>query len=175
MLSAMQLFGDVPFRPPAVVILVVGLSISVLIWRPLVRRFSWRPWPTLVALVAISVTLALTLGPGFAEGVTIRQCVPSTRGELVGELRAVAQSSEGLLNLLLLVPLGVAATLATRRPLLVCILVIALPGLIELMQTQIAGRVCSGTDYVENVLGGLAGVAVGAVAGWLVARDDQGD
>jgi hypothetical protein len=166
----MELFGDVPIRPPAVVILVVGLLISLLLWRPLVRRFSWRPLPTLAALVVLSATLALTLGPGFAEGVSIRQCVPSTRGELVSELRAIGQSSEGLLNLLLLVPLGVAATLATRRPLLACVVVIALPGLIELMQSQIPGRVCSGTDYLENVLGGLAGVAMGAVACWLVAR-----
>lgn len=167
----MELLGLVPFRRSAIVVLAVGLVISLLIWRPLARRFGWRGWATLAALVALSAVLALTIAPGFGvDAVTVRECVPSTRGELLGDLREVGRSRESLLNVLLLLPLGAFAMLATRRILLSAVLVVVLPGVIELAQTQIPGRLCSGSDYIANALGGLVGVAIGAVAAWLISR-----
>lgn len=41
--------------------------------------------------------------------------------------------------------------------------ILALPGAVELVQTQIPGRVCSGADYVTNVAGGLVGIGIGVL------------
>ncbi len=71
---------------------------------------------------------------------------------------------------MLLLPLGVAVVLAARRlgPGLLVVLVV--PAAIELAQTRVPGRVCSGVDYATNASGGIVGVLLGGVVLLLVPR-----
>lgn len=76
---------------------------------------------------------------------------------------AQALPTETLLNAVMLVPLGVALALAARRLLPAVAVLLVVPGAVEVVQTRIPGRTCSGVDYLTNLGGGLAGVALGAV------------
>lgn len=76
------------------------------------------------------------------------------------------QTIQGLWNLAMTVPLGLFALLALRRPLPALVGVIALPLAIEFTQAAVngLGRVCDSADAEMNILGGLAGLAVAALA-----------
>lgn len=143
----------------------VGLAVALLLWRPLVRATGWGSPGTLAALVLGVGVLALTLTPGRAVGPRgVRSCVRAAQVQVDSKIGQIATSPEALLNLVLLAPLGFALVLATRRAWLAALLVLALPGVVELAQTRVPGRVCSGLDYLTNATGGLAGVALGALA-----------
>lgn len=154
---------------------LVGVTLAVLAWRPLARWTGWAPGWTLVSLVVLVGVLALTLSPSpdFPRPRGVRSCLREASAEMTGNPLAVLGSAEALLNLVLLVPLGLAVVLATRRLGLATALVIVLPAAVEITQTQVSGRLCSGSDYATNVTGGLAGVVLGAVtlgAGLLLRR-----
>ena len=143
---------------------VVGGLAAVVVRGPLVRRTGWRPGWTLVSLLTLAAVLAVTLAPSHdvPRPLGVRSCLRGTTGQLGnGSLFALGGAEAGL-NLVLLVPLGVVLVMATRGLLVPVAVVVVLPALVELTQTQVPGRTCSGSDYVANVAGGLVGVALGA-------------
>jgi len=130
---------------------VAGTVLSLVVWRPVVRASGWGNPTTLASTLLITAVLALTMGPGSASGPGgIRMCVRAAPALVETSVYRITTSAEALLNLVFLVPLGVTMVLATRRP-------------VELTQTRIPGRVCSGADYVTNVTGGLVGIVVGVL------------
>ncbi|WP_086828737.1 VanZ family protein [Allokutzneria sp. NRRL B-24872] len=145
--------------------LVLGGAASLLFWRPLAARTGWHPGWTLVSLLLVSSTLALTFGPGAElRPPTLAQCLPTRGSKLLRSLAQLAGDLENSLNLIVLVPVVIAVVLATRRTGHGVWLAILLPGVIEVVQTQIPGRVCSTADYFANALGGvIAAVVTGAV------------
>ncbi|MFJ5840898.1 VanZ family protein [Streptomyces shenzhenensis] len=74
-------------------------------------------------------------------------------------------TTQGLWNLAMMVPVGLFALLAVRRPLPVLVAVIALPLGIEFTQATVdgLGRVCDSSDAEMNIIGGLAGVTSAAI------------
>ncbi|MER7519874.1 VanZ family protein [Streptomyces sp. NPDC126499] len=111
-------------------------------------------WAGLVGAVAgvLGVTF---MGAGPAEGT----CVVNH------DFGQPFQTVQGLWNLAMMVPLGLFAALAVRRPLPVLVGVITLPLAIEFTQATVngLGRVCDSADAEMNILGGLLGVAAGAL------------
>ncbi|MFE1749817.1 VanZ family protein [Streptomyces anandii] len=73
-------------------------------------------------------------------------------------------TTQGLWNLAMMVPVGVLALLAVRRPLPVLVGVVVLPLGIEFTQATVdgLGRVCDSSDAEMNIIGGLMGFAVTA-------------
>ena len=145
--------------------LLVGGAASLLLWRPLAARTGWHPGWTLTSLLLLSSTLALTFGPGLQRHPpTLVECLPTRASKLLRALAQVGGNLENSLNLLMLAPVVIAVVLATRSTRHGVWLAIGLPSLIEIVQSQIPGRVCSTADYIANALGGvLAAVLTGAV------------
>lgn len=112
-------------------------------------------WAGLVS--TLTGVLGVTfMGSGSASG----QCV------INHDLAQPFQTTQGLWNLAMTVPLGLFTLLALRRPLPALVGVIALPLAIEFTQATVngLGRVCDSADAEMNILGGLAGLAVAALA-----------
>lgn len=142
----------------------VGLAVSLLLWWPVVRCTQWSAIPTLLAFLSLSVVLALTLAPGgHRDEGGARACILGAPSQLRAQLGSISTSPEALLNTVMLVPLAFFAVLAIRRAWPVVLAVLLLPAVIELAQTRIPGRTCSGMDYVTNAAGGLAGALLGAL------------
>ena len=154
------------------VIGLLGVALSIRFAPAVAARLGWRRRATLVCALLVSGVLALTMGPGGAVNPGgVRACVRRTETQVGTLFSGVPASAEALLNLVFLFPLGVALVLATRRVWLPILLVLLLPGAIELVQTQLPGRVCSAVDYFTNVTGGVAGTLVGGLVllvGWLL-------
>jgi VanZ family protein len=153
-----------PLSRWTVVYAVLGILVAVAARGPLVRRTGWRPGWAAVSLLALAAVLAVTLAPSrdFPRPLGVGACLRGAAGQVRdGSAFALGGDQAGL-NLVLLVPLGTALVLAARRVLVPLAVLVALPALVELTQTQVPGRLCSGNDYVLNVTGGLGGAALGA-------------
>jgi VanZ family protein len=142
---------------------VLAVLVVVAVRGPLVRRTGWRPAWTVVSLLALAAVLAVTLAPSrdFPRPLGVGSCLREAAGQVRNGSAFALGGAQAELNLVLLVPLGTALVLATRRVRVPLAVVLALPALVELTQTQVPGRLCSGNDYVVNVTGGLGGVALG--------------
>ncbi|MCW5251833.1 VanZ family protein [Streptomyces sp. SHP 1-2] len=82
-------------------------------------------------------------------------------------------TAQGLLNVLLFIPLAALATWLTRRPIPVALTCVALSATIEVVQalTPGMGRACDSTDLWTNSLGAFAGaLIVGAGLHWEATR-----
>ncbi|MER5706625.1 VanZ family protein [Streptomyces sp. NPDC002122] len=105
--------------------------------------------------------LAGVIGVTFMDGgAATGQCVVNH------DLTQPFQTTQGLWNLAMTVPLGLFATLAVRRPLPVLVGLITLPLAIEFTQATVngLGRVCDSSDAEMNVIGGLLGFTVAVIA-----------
>lgn len=147
-------------------LLVGGLVavVGLLVRRPLAHRLGWAPTPTLVSLLLLAAVAALTLGPGGSTAtIGVRSCVRRAPRGLDATVSSPTVPLETALNVVMLLPLGVAVVLAARRlgPGLLVVLVV--PALVEVTQTRVPGRVCSGVDYATNASGGIVGVLLGGV------------
>lgn len=152
---------------------LLGLVICVLAWRPVASLTGWRSTPTLLSLLSLVAALTLTLTPKGWKGNhrTLAQCLPSDWAQFGASASHVGVNVESWLNIAMLMPLGFALVLATRRMVWPGLLVVLLPLGIELTQVAIPGRECSVSDWIANALGGLAGVIVGGLTQrWLRAR-----
>lgn len=161
-----HLRGTVPVSKWTLVLTALGLGVSLLSWKWLARHAGWRRLPTLWALLALTGALALTLSPRGGRSRnrrTIAECIPADWAELGHAAGKVGDSLESLLNIGLLMPLGFALVLASRRVAWPAMLMLLLPAAIELSQTEINGRLCTPADWMANALGGLIGVAAGFV------------
>jgi VanZ family protein len=163
-------FDVTPLSPLTGLYALLGVVVSLVVWRPLVRATSWASVPTLLALLALTLVLALTLAPAATDITSDSSGCYLGGRHLRSRLLQIRTDPESLLNLVLFVPLGLFAVLALRRIWLPTLLVLVLPAVIELAQLRIPGRECSGIDYLTNAAGGLAGVLLGALTLWLLRR-----
>jgi glycopeptide antibiotics resistance protein len=146
----------------ALILIAFSVAAGALYYGVLVRR-AWNSWATLGASIALAAALAVTLVPSEFGEERIIHCViamPTTLG--LFDLPAITQES---LNALLLLPLGFFSALAARRTWAAVLPVVITPIFIELVQALIPAldRVCSSKDVINNVSGGLLGVALGAL------------
>jgi glycopeptide antibiotics resistance protein len=156
--------------PIALPALLVGVLFAVIAFLPLSRAFGWSPLWTLLALLSLAPILAFTLPPDTST-------VPAGADERLRhffglfldsenvhrQIDAVGSNNERMANLLLFVPAGFFATLATRRPVRVAIAGIAIPFLIETWQAISGVRVASAADWLHNCGGALIGVVAASV------------
>lgn len=138
------------------------------VYRKVAKRTRWPSWPTLGAGIALAGVLAVTLTPDewdMGEKVTCIFSLPTTLGLFA--LPALTQDS---LNALLLLPLGFFSVLATRRAWMAALTVVMTPICIELIQAlvPVLDRTCSSQDIINNISGGLLGVALGILIQGLV-------
>lgn len=150
MLSAITsgLYGSVS---TAIVMAAIGAAICFLLARRAQSRaWSWAGLGASLGAEA-SVTL-LTPGGGFLTD----KCVVNH------DFAQPFHTDQGLLNLVLFVPVGFFAVLAIRAVAPTIALVVVLPLATELIQCLVpaVGRLCDTSDVEMNALGGLAGAAV---------------
>ncbi len=117
-----------------------------------------RLWAGRLAAAALSLALAVTLAR-VTPGLSV-----DWRGCTLGDGLPVADA-EAVLNLLMLVPFGLAAGYAVRRFWPVVLTGLGCSVLIELTQGLLGNGSCHGDDLVRN----LVGVAVGTAVGVLLA------
>jgi glycopeptide antibiotics resistance protein len=79
------------------------------------------------------------------------------------QIHSIGSNNERVANLLLFIPAGFFATLATRHPVRIALAGIAIPFLIETYQTISGVRVGSATDWLHNCGGTLIGVVAACV------------
>jgi hypothetical protein len=171
--------ADVLTDPVTVVAGILLFVLAALLFRPIARRLGTPTWAAAGLLASAAAVAMLTLLPAPGHGVlgpsadTLAAC-GSSLGDVPGLWRGlVARDSIGerVGNFVMFVPLAFFATLAVSTPrgrrgrlLLLAALAVAAPVVIEVGQALLgAGRTCAGYDWVNNALGGLAGVAIGAV------------
>lgn len=155
-----------PVSSWTLVTLVVGVAISLLVWRPLARWRRWQPSATLAALLSFTAVAALTLTPiGDQPSIGLDACIPADWNDFVFNVLHTGGgiSGDGL-NFLLLLPLTLSLVLASGRTAPAIALALFLPPAIELAQTQLPGRWCGVTDALTNGTGALLGVALGWAA-----------
>ncbi|MFJ9849362.1 VanZ family protein [Streptomyces sp. NPDC101150] len=136
---------------------------AVVAYRPLARRTGRSTRATLGALLALAVCLGITLPDQIVAGAGGRlgACVA---GESVRTL--TGGFAHNAVNVVLWIPLGLLGTLASRRPVAVTLAGSGAWALVELLQTLDPVRSCQPLDWANNT----AGVALGALAGWLAVR-----
>jgi hypothetical protein len=159
---------------PRTWIVAVGLfGLAVLAVRPIARRTGWPVWTTAATLLSAAVVGILTLAPSpgrpmaAPDGAAIVDCVQALSHPSAWwhGLIATEDRGERVGNVLMFVPLGFFATLASRRPLVVAAVGVLAPGGIELGQVLIGGgRDCAANDWLNNATGALLGVVAGVVA-----------
>lgn len=155
--------GSIPINRWSLLVGMVGAAIVVLISNPLARRAGWRPVPTMVALLGLAMVVSVTIPENGERLGSVAACLPEDLGDVERAVGRLGGGLESLLNMAMLMPFAVAAVLATRRVLPTAVVVLVLPAVVELVQTQVPGRQCSPSDYLANVLGGLLAVAAGAL------------
>ena len=141
--------------------------------RRLAERLGWARWPTLGLLLSLAVVLTLTMppAPDMPIGVPgvgdLDRCLGSltNTGELRWALFATTDRGERVGNILMFVPVTFFAVLVHRRPVLVAVAGVLLSGAIEVAQSVLhLGRDCAGYDWVNNAIGAVLGVLLGALA-----------
>jgi VanZ like family len=133
------------------------------------KRAGWtrdRLYAGRVAAAALSLALAVTLAR-VTPGLSVRW-----RGCGAGWGLPI-DSAEGLLNVLMLVPFGIAAGYALRRFWPVALVGLAASLLIELTQGMLGNGSCQGDDLVRNVAGVMAGALVGVAWADIYGRPRQ--
>jgi hypothetical protein len=154
-------------------VVAAGLALlAVLAARPVARRTGWHLWTTVGTLLSVAVVLTLTLAPQPGAPVTgpsgsaIVDCVQALADPAAWWRGLVATGDRGerVGNVLMFVPVGFFATLASRRPLIVAVVVALAPLVIEFGQVLIGGgRDCAANDWLNNAIGALLGVTTAAV------------
>lgn len=145
-----------------------ALLLGGLAWWLAAHR-GWARVPAVLAGCSLALVLALTVARPFGQfaagGIdpvaTLRLC---TAGSL-----SLARLYEQL-NVVMLVPFAVFATLATRRPVLMASSCLLVSVFVELVQAATGGGQCQVRDVVHNMLGGVLGVLVALAVLWLRAR-----
>lgn len=153
LLAHLDALGVVPVTWWTALILLSGLVVTApVVLRPFAAATAWRPAPTAAAGLWLTVIAALTLGPGGGSAAERVGC-PLPDESFADVPVEVGHDLESALNAVLLGPVGVALVLASRRVLVPVLLVVVLPGLIEVAQLFVPGRFCSPADYILNVAG----------------------
>lgn len=155
----------------------IGLGLlAVLAARPVARRTGWPVLTTVATLLSVAVVLTLTLAPAPGQPVTgpsgseLVDCVQRLADPVAWWRGLIARGDRGerVGNVLMFVPVGFFATLASRRPLAVAAVGVLAPFTLELGQVLIGGgRDCAANDWLNNAIGVLLGVTAAAALVWL--------
>jgi hypothetical protein len=156
-------------RVPAEAVRGLGLwllgcaLVTLLVWRPLVRRTGWARWPTLALMVwtllVLSMTLPLSADPG--AGARLDACVNDRLGDLAQRIVVFgSRGTEDFMNVALWLPCGLLGVLATRRAVAAPVVISAGFVVVELLQPLDAGRWCDPLDWAYNSFGVAAGAAL---------------
>lgn len=137
-----------------------SVAVALLVWRPLVRRTGWAPWPTLAlmawALLVMSATLPMAADPGV--GMRLGDCVRDPASDIAWSIGIFGtRGMEDVMNVALWVPCGLLGVLATRRAVAAPALIAAGFVAVEFLQTLDAGRECDPGDWAYNSFGVAAG------------------
>ncbi len=163
-LLALEIRGStIPINRWSLLAGLLGAVLVVAISRGVCRRTGWRPIPTMVALLGLVMAFALTLTVNGDDLGSVAACLPDGIDGVRRAFADVGSGLENLLNVAMLMPFALATVLATRRTMVPALVMLVLPGLIELAQTMVPGRQCSPADYLANALGGLLVVGAGAL------------
>jgi hypothetical protein len=144
---------------------------------------GWARWPALGLLLSLAVVLTLTLTPtpnmpiGVPGVAGVGRCVGSLSDAdgLWHGLIATTDRGERVGNIAMFVPVTFFAVLASRRPARVAAAGVLLSGAIEFTQSVMhLGRECVGYDWVNNAIGAVLGVLLGALAIRLSTRQEAG-
>ncbi|MEU0514529.1 MULTISPECIES: VanZ family protein [Amycolatopsis] len=162
----MSIFGAyVPVSGWTVLVMLLGGAVSVLFAPRIARRRGWRQAPAVVTALLLTAVASVTLTPGdetHANGV--EACLPDGLSDLVSVgLHSGGGVAGNLLNVVLMFPFAGAVVVTTGRILPGVVVSLAVPMVVELVQSVIPGRFCSVSDLLANVVGGLVGVALGHV------------
>ncbi|MBP0452746.1 MULTISPECIES: VanZ family protein [unclassified Kitasatospora] len=162
--------GTMPMFWPG---LLCSLVPAALLNRPVGRllRAHWAVAFVLLLALGGVVTLSLlpdTQGPFWEYSrFAVRHCtLTGARLRPPGEWMTSRQAD---LNILVFLPIGLAAALAGTKPRVVAVLAVAvaLPFVVELAQYAVPaiGRACDMQDVADNLLGLALGAALGLLAG----------
>jgi hypothetical protein len=161
------------------VVAAILAVLAVLAARPVARRMGWPVWTTVATLLSVAVVCTLTLAPQPGEPVTgpaagaIVDCVQQLAdpGAWWRGLIATTDRGERVGNVLMFIPVGFFATLASRRPLVVAVVGALAPLMIEFGQVLIGGgRDCAANDWLNNATGVLLGVVTAVMLMWWRSR-----
>ncbi|NQU36786.1 MAG: VanZ family protein [Actinobacteria bacterium] len=152
-------------RIPAVQLtLLLTIVAGAVLAKPVARLLRWSWLGSMLAMwglgAAIAVTLVGRLGRADAiwDPALIRVCISGPTSSLL--------APEGLLNLVLLLPLGIGLYLASHNGVLSSAIVVVTALTIESLQAITGLGLCQPSDALRNALGGLIGVWIG----WLLIR-----
>ncbi|GLW67902.1 hypothetical protein Kpho02_02010 [Kitasatospora phosalacinea] len=136
----------------AVLALLLGLAAR---WQA--RRYGRPQLFTVLFGVALAAELTATCYPTGGGSSTHPVCAVSS------DLAFVFGTEQGRMNVLMFVPLGLFAVLASGRPLAAAVGAVGLSALTETGQGLLpgVGRACDSSDFAANAAGGLAGVLLG--------------
>jgi hypothetical protein len=154
------------FAPGLILSVVIGLPLS----GPVARMLRTQRSVAYLLIVSLGAIFAATLPPGPAGfdriGAVIGACDFERRG--LATAHDYLSVSEVSLNVLLFIPLGFAIALLpwSRRTFAVGAAAFALPLAIEAAQlvVPVLGRACQSGDVIDNLLGLVLGLVVGATA-----------
>jgi hypothetical protein len=133
------------------------------------KRSDWprdRLYAGRVAAASLSLALAVTLAR-VTPGLSL-----DWRGCRAGWGLPI-DSAEGLLNLLMLVPFGIAAGYALRRFWPVALAGLAVSLLVEVTQGLLGNGSCQGDDVARNMVGVLVGALLGVAWADIYGRPRQ--
>jgi glycopeptide antibiotics resistance protein len=167
---------EISFRLPSFLTFIPGFMPGVLVsgiagvfMAPAFGRWlgttTLRAW---LVLIGFGIVVSATLTP-LSEGQPLPMGACDFSRMHIAPLADLLRVSSSSLNVLLLVPLGVAVGLLPpgRRTTGVVIIALAMPFLVEVTQSLVPalGRGCQTADMVDNLLG----VVIGLAAGWLLS------
>lgn len=149
-----------PNLPLLIPVLVGGVLLAVLAYRPLSRWLPSPAWSSALLIVSLAIVAAITLTPQDLDQ------ADASRWWLIAWLLETV-GDRGL-NVLLFVPLGVAVMFIGRPRLRIAAMVgaIALPWVVEGTQHLVAplARDSQWQDVIDNTAGVLIGLGIGWVA-----------
>ncbi len=158
----------VPVSWWTLVVAATGIALSAGSYRRLAARAGWRQRPTLGLLLGLTVTLALTITPDGTDQSPSRYLTDNPQQLVLDPFQGAGGPGGAALNVALFLPLGATAILAARDWRLPAVLIMSVPLAIEVAQLGIPGRLCSSSDLVANVVGGLTGAT--ACLAWVRLR-----
>ncbi len=161
--------------PASLVALVVAMVVAWALSRPTARWLHASRVLAALVLIGFGLVAAATLVPtaaamegGSSDGV----CDFSRVG--LASIRELTTVNPTSLNVLLFIPLGVAVGLLpwSRAAAVVAVLAVSLTFVVETIQLllPVLGRGCQTADMVDNSLGLVIGLLVGATLRLLVPR-----
>src|SRR5882762_8093245 len=98
--AAHHLRGILPINRWTPLLGLLGMVLSLFVWRRLAARLHWRPLPTLLTVLSLLAVLTLTLAPKgwWGNHRSLAQCVPSNWADIGAAASHVGGGLESWLN-----------------------------------------------------------------------------